>query len=179
MIFKRTVWFKSFLRIRGPSHPSFGPFGGTKGNAERRGRARWSRWSLIGLGAELRSLSRHGLETSLDAGDGAAGVARFTLQEIQAGVLLQDGLRGAASVTRHVFLCQGERAPVSNYAHREKLFNTSDKLSGRWQKYKQQVHANRLILQDIQPEMFNMAAYWEVLTLNVCFHVVTNLRLAI
>lgn len=83
---------------------------------KERGRARWSKWSLIGLGAELRSLARHSLETGLDAGDGTAGVARFTLQEIQASVLLQDGLGGAASVTRHIFLCEGERTLVSNNA---------------------------------------------------------------
>lgn len=64
---------------------------------------------LVGFGAELRPLARHSLEAGLDAGDGAAGVARFTLQEIEASVLLQDGLWGAAGVTRHVFLCRGEK----------------------------------------------------------------------
>lgn len=83
-------------------------------------RARCER-SLIGFGAELRSLARHSLEAGLDAGDGAAGVARFTLQEIQASVLLQDGLWGAASVTRHVFLCGGERTFVSTEVHRGTL----------------------------------------------------------
>ncbi len=67
------------------------------------------RWSLVGFGAKLRPLARHSLEASLDAGDGAAGVARFTLKEIKASVLLQDGLWGAASVTRNVFLCRDEK----------------------------------------------------------------------
>lgn len=68
---------------------------------------------LVGFGAELRPLSRHSLETGLDAGDGAAGVARLALQEIEASVLLQDGLWGAAGVTRHVFLCRGEETVIS------------------------------------------------------------------
>lgn len=114
------------------------------------------------------SLARHGLETSLDAGDGTAGVARFTLQEIQAGVLLQDRLRGAASVTRNIFLCEGERAPISNYAHREELLNTDELLVVRsLTKYMPQVHTNGLILQDIQLEILNMTASLEVRTLNV------------
>ena len=73
-----------------------------------RGAGAQLRWSLVGFGAELRPLARHSLETGLDAGDGASGVARFTLQEIEASVLLQDGLWGAAGVTRHVFLCGGK-----------------------------------------------------------------------
>jgi len=63
------------------------------------------RWSLVGFSSQLRPLARHSLEAGLDAGDGAAGVARFTLQEIEASVFLQDGLWGAAGVTRHIFLC--------------------------------------------------------------------------
>lgn len=68
---------------------------------------------LVGFGAELRPLARHSLEASLDAGDRAAGVARFTLQEIEASVLLEDGLWGAASVTRHIFLCRDEKMVIS------------------------------------------------------------------
>lgn len=75
--------------------------------AERGGAAQSPR-SSVGFGAELCSLARNSLETSLDAGDGAAGVARFTLQEIEASVLLQDGLWGAAGVTSHVFFCRGD-----------------------------------------------------------------------
>lgn len=40
-------------------------------------------------------------------------MARFTLQEIEASVLLQDGLWGAAGVTRHVFLCGGGKTVIS------------------------------------------------------------------
>lgn len=60
--------------------------------------------SLVGFSAELCPLARHSLEASLDAGNRAAGVARFTLQEIEASVLLQDGLWGTAGVTRNIFL---------------------------------------------------------------------------
>lgn len=74
--------------------------------AERRGAPQFPR-SLVGFGAKLCSLACHSLETSLDAGDWAAGVARFTLQEIEASVLLQDGLWGAAGVTSHIFFCRG------------------------------------------------------------------------
>lgn len=72
---------------------------------------------LVGLGAELGPLARHSLEAGLDAGDRAAGVACLTLQEIEASVFLQDGLRGAAGVTRHVFLCRGEKTVISIAEH--------------------------------------------------------------
>lgn len=61
---------------------------------------------LVGFGAELRSLARDGLEACLNAGHRAARVTRLTLQEVQASVLLQDGLWRAARVTGHVFLCR-------------------------------------------------------------------------
>lgn len=70
--------------------------------------------SLVGFGAELCSLARHSLEAGLDAGDRAAGVARFTLQEIEASVLLQDGLWGAAGVTSHVFFCRGDKTGINS-----------------------------------------------------------------
>lgn len=72
---------------------------------------------LVGFGAELRPLARHSLETSLDAGDRAARVARLTLQEIEASVFLQDGLRRAAGMTCHVFLCRGEKTVISSAKH--------------------------------------------------------------
>lgn len=73
--------------------------------AQWRGVARLQR-SLGGFGPELCPLARHSLETGLDAGDGAAGVARLTLQEIEASVFLQDGFWRAAGVTRHILLCK-------------------------------------------------------------------------
>lgn len=48
-------------------------------------------------------------------------MARFTLQEIEASVLLQDGFWGAAGVTRHVFLCRGERTVIYNAVHTQEL----------------------------------------------------------
>lgn len=44
-------------------------------------------------------------------------MARFTLQEIETSVLLQDGLWRAAGVTRHVFLCRGEKRVISTGVH--------------------------------------------------------------
>lgn len=87
--------------------------------AERRGAPQFPR-SLVGFGAKLCSLACHSLETSLDAGDWAAGVARFTLQEIEASVLLQDGLWGAAGVTSHIFFCRGNNTVISSDVHRAK-----------------------------------------------------------
>lgn len=84
--------------------------------AERGSRAQFPR-ILVGFGAELCSLARHSLEAGLDAGDRTAGVARFTLQEIQASVLLQDGLWGATSVARDIFLCRGEKVVVIVVVH--------------------------------------------------------------
>lgn len=75
---------------------------------------------LVGLGAELGSLARHSLEAGLDAGNRAAGVACLTLQEVEASVFLQDGVRGAAGVTRHVFLCRCEKTVISTAKHRKK-----------------------------------------------------------
>ena len=49
-------------------------------------------------------------------------MARFTLQEIEASVLLQDGFWGAAGVTRHVFLCRGERTVTYSAVHRNSMF---------------------------------------------------------
>lgn len=46
-------------------------------------------------------------------------MARFTLQEIEASVLLQDGLWGAAGVTCHVFLCGGEKMVISTVLGKE------------------------------------------------------------
>lgn len=90
--------------------------------AERGGAAQSPR-SSVGFGAELCSLARHSLETSLDAGDRAAGVARFTLQEIEASVLLQDGLWGAAGVTSHVFFCRGDNTgTVAFMQHRMNVY---------------------------------------------------------
>lgn len=96
----------------GGGQPQRRPVWWGKGEAERGGRAQ-VRWYLVGFGAELRPLARHSLEAGLDAGDWAARVARFTLQEIEASVLLQDGLWGSASVTRHVFLCKGGKKKTS------------------------------------------------------------------
>lgn len=62
--------------------------------------------ALVGFGTQLRSLARHGLESGLDAGDGASGVTRLTLQEIQTCVLLQDCVRRSTCVARHVLLCK-------------------------------------------------------------------------
>lgn len=59
---------------------------------------------LVGLGAELGSLSGDGLESSLDTGYGAAGVARLTLQEVQTRVLLEDSVGRAAGVACYVLL---------------------------------------------------------------------------
>lgn len=84
--------------------------------AEGGGAAR-SPSSLVGFGAELCSLARHSLEAGLDAGNRAAGVARFTLQEIEASVLLQDGLWGAAGVTSHVFFCRGNNTGINSGVH--------------------------------------------------------------
>lgn len=61
--------------------------------------------ALVGFGTQLRSLARHGLESSLDAGDRAAGVTRLTLQEIQTRVLLQGCLRRPTRVAGHILLC--------------------------------------------------------------------------
>lgn len=94
--------------------------------AERRGVAQFPR-SLVGFGAKLCSLACHSLETGLDAGDRAAGVARFTLQEIEASVLLQDGLWGAAGVTSHVFFCRGNNTVISSDVHRAKNEKTGDR----------------------------------------------------
>lgn len=93
--------------------------------AKRRGAAQPSR-SLVGFGAELCSLACHSLEAGLDAGDRAAGVARFTLQEIKASVLLQDGLRGAAGVTSHVFFCKGDNAGINSDVHAAQNECTAD-----------------------------------------------------
>lgn len=59
---------------------------------------------LVGFGAQLCPLARHGLEAGLDAGDGAARVTRLTLQEVQARVLLQDSVWRTTRVAGHVFL---------------------------------------------------------------------------
>lgn len=40
-------------------------------------------------------------------------MARFTLQEIEASVLLQDGLGGAAGVTGHVFFCRDDNTGIN------------------------------------------------------------------
>lgn len=60
--------------------------------------------ALVGFGTHLRSLARHSLESGLDAGDGAAGVTRLTLQEIQTRVLLQDCFRRSTRVACHILL---------------------------------------------------------------------------
>lgn len=60
---------------------------------------------LVGFGSELCSFAGDGLEAGLDAGHGAAGMARLALEEVQTRVLLQDGVRGATRVTRHILLC--------------------------------------------------------------------------
>lgn len=61
---------------------------------------------LIGFGAELSPLACDCLETCLDAGDGAAGMAGLALQEVESCVLLEDGVRGAACMARHILLCE-------------------------------------------------------------------------
>lgn len=78
-----------------------------RGSQEKRGGGKPIRVGpSVCFGAELRPLARHGLETGLDASDGAARVARLALQEIEAGVFLQDGLGGATCVARHILLCE-------------------------------------------------------------------------
>lgn len=77
-----------------PTRPSVGA---------RTGDSSWG-CGLVGLGTELRPLAGDGLEPSLDAGHRAAGVARLTLEEVEARVLLEDGVWRAAGVTRHIFL---------------------------------------------------------------------------
>lgn len=62
--------------------------------------------ALVGFGTELCPLARDSLETSLDAGNGAAGVACLALQEVESCVLLEDGVRGAACMARHILLCE-------------------------------------------------------------------------
>lgn len=59
---------------------------------------------LVGLGAELGPLARDGLETGLDTGHGAAGVAGLTLQEVETCVLLEDGVWRPAGVARYILL---------------------------------------------------------------------------
>ena len=71
-----------------------------------RGRSGSPGGGLRGASADCRPLARHRLEAGLDAGDGAAGAALLTLQEVETRVLLQDGIRGATRVTRHVLLCK-------------------------------------------------------------------------
>ena len=45
------------------------------------------------------------LEARLDAGNGAAGAACFTLQKVESRVFLQDRFRRSTRVTRYIFLC--------------------------------------------------------------------------
>lgn len=64
---------------------------------------------LIGFGAELSPLACDCLETCLDAGDGAAGMAGLALQEVESCVLLEDGVGGATCMARHILLYKGDR----------------------------------------------------------------------
>lgn len=124
-----------FSESRGRPTPAPAPLRG-KGRPREEGGEPSFGGLLVGFGAELRPLARHSLETGLDAGDGAAGVARFTLQEIEASVLLQDGLWGAAGVTRHIFLCGGEKTLISTSVLTACSFRCSFVLGGEVQHVK-------------------------------------------
>ena len=56
------------------------------------------------LGPVGRPLPRDGLESGLDGLHRAPGVAGHALEEEQAGLLVENGVGGAARVARHVLL---------------------------------------------------------------------------
>lgn len=72
-----------------------------------------NRGALVGFGTQLRSLSRYGLETGLDAGDRAARMTRLALQEVKTRVLLQDRVGRATRVACHVLLWNNKTQVVN------------------------------------------------------------------
>ena len=62
------------------------------------------------------------LEARLDAGNGAAGAACFTLQKVESCVFLQDRFRRSTRVTRYIFLC-------TTAHHRHSQLHTHNRLT--------------------------------------------------
>jgi len=62
------------------------------------------------------------LEARLDAGNGAAGAACFTLQKVESRVFLQDRFRRSTRVTRYIFLC-------TTAHHRHSQLHTHNRLT--------------------------------------------------